>query len=1192
MNKFLLISLLAISLSGVSNITLSEDIELYVSDKVRQAGKTTKVLIIFDNSGSMGTVSDELPKFDPEEDYLAEGPAHAYNDEATYFNKGGADDSTSIPTSPSDARRFLAEINSCETSKQILATQGFYNGRIREYSFKGNKGTWNEIPENNGLNIEVLDCEDDIYQLVNNVNVGSKENAAGLPKGYPINFKGSKNSPEYHTLDEGPSNVNWSSGGYVTLYSAKYLRYYYGQSVSEVPTSRLESAQNSITAVINSTPSIEFGIEIFNYNKGDGDSDGNGGRIALGITEMTAGNKAKLLDIINNKISADTWTPLCESVYEASQYFAGKPVEFGDDDINVSWDSYQKNKPPMDTNIVTDGSYDSPFTECSSSVSHIILITDGVPTHDFGADAKIEALTSEAPVEGDVCNMGPVSFSGERYTLDGSNSYLPALAGWMSTYDINLNQDGIQRVITHTIGFSEGAVQATALLTETARQGQGKFYIAKNGSQLTHAITGILNQLPPSISSLTSASVAPLDGVKTSDSIYFSLFEPQIGARWQGNLKKYKAKDGEIVGLGSDSNVCNANNTDAPVWDVASWFTDDKITTRTFFMDAGVGPLVSFNRSNLESAFTDATGLAEELGVLGLNDDKGDSIESISIDQQISWAKGIDVDDEDKDGSYVDMRKDAFADPLHSKPVVVNYGGRVYDEDTGTYTGEDDIRIIVGTNAGVLHMFKDEGNTVKENWAFMPKELVHNIKTLRDNYSTAKKVYGIDGEITVHLNDIKGDGKIDDKDTVWLFFGLRRGGDSYYAIDITNPSAPELMWHIDSTSPGFSELGQSWSQPKVGYSRLNASDTTASPVLFIGGGYDTNKDYLGVGTEDSKGRAIYMLDAKTGALLWSLAPTGGTTTFSGTDSIPSTIGLLDSTGDGLVDRLYVGDTGGNVWRVDMPGADKTKFSVFKLASFGSETDNLIDQRFFYEPTIVRTFISETVETTVSDGSGGTTTMTVHQEIPYDAVIIGSGDRVNPLGKDTSDTLYMIKDSYIVSQTFSGSSVPATPTAFTKASFYDYTDNPFSKTTTTQEEEALQLAVSKKSGWYMDLLEDGEKNTSAGLVIKGIVYFTTYTPAVLDNLVGCKPPEGSGNLYAVDLALGVSKQVVKTATRDNDDRVIKINDDWLGSPTLIVLPSTDPNSTQVNSGDIIVGDVIITVGFNLTTSRTYLYRTEQ
>jgi type IV pilus assembly protein PilY1 len=45
------------------------------------------------------------------------------------------------------------------------------------------------------------------------------------------------------------------------------------------------------------------------------------------------------------------------------------------------------------------------------------------------------------------------------------------------------------------------------------------------------------------------------------------------------------------------------------------------------------------------------------------------------------------------------------------------------------YGGTNGIRILVGTNAGALHMFEDSGNSVKENWAFMPKEFISNIKT-------------------------------------------------------------------------------------------------------------------------------------------------------------------------------------------------------------------------------------------------------------------------------------------------------------------------------------------------------------------------------------------------------------------------------------------------------------------------------
>jgi len=216
-------SLLALSLISVSGVTLSEDIELYVSDAVKEAGKKIKVLIILDNSGSMNGLHTVSADFDPLETYEAEGSAHAYNDSATYFNIGGADSSSTIPDSPSDARRFLAEINSCETSKISLETYGFYTGHIREYGYSGNTGSWKELPENNGLNIEVLDCEEDITNA-DDTNIDS------LPIGYPIDGEGSKQNPVYHTTTIADAKQDWT-GNYVTLYTAKYLRWYHGQSV-------------------------------------------------------------------------------------------------------------------------------------------------------------------------------------------------------------------------------------------------------------------------------------------------------------------------------------------------------------------------------------------------------------------------------------------------------------------------------------------------------------------------------------------------------------------------------------------------------------------------------------------------------------------------------------------------------------------------------------------------------------------------------------------------------------------------------------------------------------------------------------------------------------------------------------------------------------------------------------------------
>lgn len=1189
MKKYLVTSLLLL----MSAASFSEDVELYVSDAVKLASKKTQVLIIFDNSGSMSTQLSVNEDYNPDTAYPAVGGDNSLNERFVYFTKGGTDGTgLPVPDKNNESRRFLDEINSCETARNILAETGFYTGHIREYSIKGNSGSWNEIPDNNGANIEVLDCEDDVLE-------SDPANIVTLPQGYPANYLGTNKNPVYHTSLLASSNVDWS-GQLVTLYTDNYLRWHHGEEVAQTFKSRMDIAKDSISKVVKAAPSIDFGLQVFNFDDGDAATDPNGGRVVFGIQDMTDTSEAKFLNIVNNQLTPETWTPLCETLYEAQQYFAGKSIDFGDDDESQSnW--YTKNTPPRDTSIESNSKYLSPFSSCSSK-AFVILITDGAPTYDNGADSKIAALTTVD--DGEIVNFSGAKFHVSDPNGDVSKSndnYLAAVAEWMYENDINTSLEGKQTVETYTIGFSEGADDAAPLLKETAKLGGGAYYRAEDSVQLTAALLNALANLDPSNDSLTSASVAAnnFDRTETLNSVYYAMFQPENGPRWQGNLKKYKVKNSNQFGK-HDLPALNSL-TGHFSEDVTSFWSPDNSkdgssvneggvaemlrhkTNRVIYSDIGTNnALALLTETQAETSFGGSAELAAEMNVHEDN-----------VATYLGWAIGENVDKVKlADGSTPQIRSDVFADPLHSKPLVLNYG--------------TSIRVVIGTNAGVLHMFEDKGETVDENWAFMPKEFFKNIKPLKENYSAAEKVYGIDGNITSYIKDNNGDGIISGTDKVWIFFGLRRGGSSYYALDVSNPNTPSKLWHIDASSTGFSELGQSWSQPKLGYSKLNVSGIddsgVAAPVLFFGGGYDVAKDTKVPGVADGKGRAIYMVDAATGALKWSLAPDNATTTFNGTDSIPSSIGILDSDGDGLTDRLYTGDTGGNVWRVDMPSAapkdTDDPWTVFKLAELGGTT-NATDLRFFNEPSIVRTFISETIETTVTDEGGETTTIVSHQEKPYDAVLIGSGDRSNPIGLDTNDIFFMIKDEHIKTKSFYSAVAPIIPATISKSNLYNYTDDPFSKADTTQKYETLAIAVSKKSGWYINLGGSGEKSTSEAIVINGVAFFTTFIPPNLDlNVVHCEQPNGSGLLYAVDLALGTAVYNWKKndGTGDGTDdgppddavRSVKISEQFLGAPTLIVVP--DDNGESI--GNIIVGREVVNTPFTLQTMRTYLYIKEE
>jgi type IV pilus assembly protein PilY1 len=190
---------------------------------------------------------------------------------------------------------------------------------------------------------------------------------------------------------------------------------------------------------------------------------------------------------------------------------------------------------------------------------------------------------------------------------------------------------------------------------------------------------------------------------------------------------------------------------------------------------------------------------------------------------------------------------------------------------------------------------------------------------------------------------------------------------------------------------------------------------------------------------------------------------------------------------------------------------------------------------------------------------------------------------------------MIKDINIKTQQFTSDSIPAMPTSPIKiGDLADYTQNPFGETLTTQEKETLALAVSLKSGWFIELEQLGEKSTSSALVINNVVYFTTYTPPSLDvNSLTCDLPNGQGWLYAVDLSLGVNKYNWEAEDSNNrDDRISFISEQFLGAPTLIVTKKINPDTSVLEpDGNIIVGRKVIPVGFKLQTLRTYLYVTE-
>lgn len=941
------------------------------------------------------------------------------------------------------------------------------------------------------------------------------------------------------------------------------------------PNTRAHKAREIIIDLINDNPGVDFALQLFNENRDSSSNQKDGGRIVFGFQDLSVpANKTALINILdtdddntNNNYTTfnGNGTPLCETLYETYRYLSGGDIKYGNDDTSTP------------RSIISSGSYTSPFAgiQCNKEIT-IIYITDGDPTLDDKANSIVGTLTGRST----------------------TGNYLGVLGSWMATKNWRTftdiaatpKEDILASVKIHTVGFG-GGVSETNLLKLAARDGElkvkstrfhdlpagGKYHEASTAAALKDSLGEILLEVMGS-STLTSASVSAnsFDRTQTLDSVYYGMFEPSTAARWQGNLKKYKIVNGQQVDVLKNTAVNaagefkdtsksywsavtdDADGNDVTKGGVAEMLRTTATSGRTLLTDITLDDksLTEFSQSKITDKYPTATLLADAFGL--------DISEVGDTPNYIKWAMGVDVDaddyDENEDISTTDVRPDVFGDPLHSKPVVITY-----DKDKNP-------RIVVGTNAGVLHMFEDVSDSVvKESWAYLPKEFFKKIKPLRQSIvAIDNKIYGLDGQITLQINDENNDGKVNNSDTVWLFFGLRRGGSSYYALDITDPDDPKLMWHIENKGD-FSELGLTFSKPQVVRSAFNTDDPDNLVVIF-GGGYDTKKDQAGPNTHnDGLGAAVYMVNARTGALIFKQA-TGSK------NSIASSVASLDSDNDGLVDRLYVGDTGGDVWRVDMP--DENHSSIIKLASLGGIT-NPDDRRFFNQPDIVRTYILETFNT----GSESSPNI-IKQEIPYDAILLGSGDKATPTSTDTDDKFFMIKDKYIKTQQFGSAPATAVPAVITRSNLYDYTDDPFKGyPVLTSTQKGYLVDASKQSGWYFDLEQSGEKNSAKSIVINNTVYFTSYSPSPKAT---CTVNPGNAWLYAVNLALGIKKYNWSGDPENREDRIKYIGNQFLGAPTLISTPVTDAvTGVTITQGNLIVGKEVLPEGFRLQTMRTSL-----
>jgi type IV pilus assembly protein PilY1 len=871
-----------------------------------------------------------------------------------------------------------------------------------------------------------------------------------------------------------------------TIATGNYLRWNYADPVNTDPCrSKMDIAKDVVKDFVSTIEGVRIGLMIFN----DSTEGGHIVRDTKSLNESydgCAGNNKThrehlLCDI--TALSPETWTPLAETLHEAGLYFKGASSYFNSGTTYTSPIQYYCQK------------------------NYVILMTDGMSTQD-----RNTILNTAVGDRNSDQKEPPGAPNDPDYGSEGSD-FLDDVA--KKHYDDDLHSmQGKQNIVTYTIGFEldmsggDDAIKAKDLLQRTANQSHGKFYTTSGAGGLADAFANILNEVLAKTSSFVApiVPVSKMERTTAGDKIYLAFFRPNQTGMWSGNIKKYGVQQtnagslvvGDILDL-SGSKALDSNGEFYPssksYWTTSSsdggevetggvgQVLQNRTTDRKIYTllpgdaedeDEGADSNTSFDLTNSYNAFTTGNSrLTTSILRVSTTTDK---------DNLVNFVRGIDAYDDNVNGYTTDNRDWMLGSFLHSRPFIIHYADRTV--------------IYAGANDGMLHAFDDA--TGEELWGFIPPCLLGRLKELHtetpgifvDGSPKAYVTYDASGNVTKAI----------------LIFGLRRGGNYYYALDVTNPTVPKYLYRIyHNKNNYYQDLGQTWSTPVIGKVAYGHGEKW---VAIFGAGYDDEMDLANPDANNIvSGRGVYMVDVLTGSCIWYHSRPGGDSTM--TYPIPSDVATIDLDGGGRIDRLYVGDLNGRMWRFDIgdlnkDGDSKTSEWTAKMI-FKSNPGTVEKRRIFYPPDV----------TFEKDSTG-----------EYEMLFFGTGDREDPKGTKDQDRIYVFKDKNASGT--KGESDLVDVTGF-------YTLNEGQQTAKIEE-------IKTKSGWYIILdKKEGEKCLASPVVYYKTAYFTTFAPSTGAITDPCFVGEGTASLYAVNY--GTGEAVFNfDLTNDTGGNVVKVKSD--------------------------------------------------
>lgn len=630
-------------------------------------------------------------------------------------------------------------------------------------------------------------------------------------------------------------------------------------------------------------------------------------------------------------------------------------------------------------------SYTSPITT-SCQKSFVIIVTDGEPTldHCYRDDFQQYGCTNT------------------RESFNDNSSHLADVAEYMHNHPA-VAAFPESTITTYTVGFAVD----TRILLDTAENGGGQYFTAANEADLATALNTVITNIMGTTSSASAVAVNSPD-LNSNSMLYQATFN---SADWSGSLEAFQL----------NPSTGDVNGT--PLWEAGALLMG-RTAPRTIYT-AVSGPYRRVDFTTTNQPLIASAGFPN-FSSAWIGYVRGDTA------PPAYWQRTK------KLGDII------YSGPVLSWPPDATYLDHNYSAFRQENVGRQSI-VLSGANDGMLHAFN--ANTGVEQWAFIPKSLLGNLKLLR-NKPYIHRNY-VDGAITV------GDAYIASKavsgttdSPAWhtiAVCGLREGGKSFFALDITNPVNPIPLWELDASASN--NLGYSFATPLI----LKLKDKNQPEgflwVAVLANGYEG-----GAGDTAS----LLIVNLATGQIVKEIA---------NKDTSPNglaTPAAIDRDMDGYADYLYAGDLKGKLWKFDLSSDNISQWKAELLF---------------------------TAEDPLGHAQPITTAPDVVVRAGYEYVFFGTGkyyeleDRTSTQRqtfygvKDDNSTKNMTRDDLTV-QT-------VTNIAYDGELYRVSSSNPIGTT----------------SGWYIDLPETGERVIFGPQVSSSKVIFTTFTPSTVPCSLG-------------------------------------------------------------------------------------------